>query len=434
MAKQPPHPHDDEIAREVDELLKKLPAAELEEEAESAAGDSGASPDDVEPDVEEPDQSFEGRYPRAMAWGRVGLAVVLAGLMSQWPYTAACDHPLFVYLGAVGVVLIAGVWSGIWAWRRRIAVAHVLALGVIAYGGVLAAATVLPRVGYAKATAAWSCASVETAPALTPQRRPTDVGYAPLGPDSVYYASTGTGPPVLLVGGTSLDHRQWDELAFQLGSGYRVIRYDAPGSGRSPSPSVPVTPIEVLDAVYREFRLARARIVGHAAGGTLALDYANRYPDRVEALALMSARPTGYRAFTPFDQNRAQVTQIARRDGVVGVAEFFLSDAYYLPEARLRRPMRERIDVLLRQNAKVWTVTPDTSAAPEPDVDLSGITVPVLVIIPELDYPDLVALADTIVAGIPGAERVSVAQRGHMLQVSEPERLGQFLFDFFARD
>jgi hypothetical protein len=90
-------------------------------------------------------------------WFRVGLGVALAAGMTQWPYFHACGTSLFLYLGAVGVLGVSGIWGALSSWRRRMGLAHLLSLIVVAWGGVLAAATILPRIGYAKRAAEWWC-------------------------------------------------------------------------------------------------------------------------------------------------------------------------------------------------------------------------------------------------------------------------------------
>lgn len=94
---------------------------------------------------------------RIATWFRVGLGALLGLAMTQWPYFHACGTALFLYLGAAGVVGLAGLWGAVTAWRRRMGLAHVVALLVSLWGGVLVAAAVLPRVGYAKRAALWWC-------------------------------------------------------------------------------------------------------------------------------------------------------------------------------------------------------------------------------------------------------------------------------------
>jgi hypothetical protein len=97
-------------------------------------------------------------------WGvflRLTLTVALGVGMVFWPYSARCGIGLAGYLGAVGALVVSGVWSSVWTWRHRAAKAHTLSLLLVLWGLVLGGLDVLPRTGYAKATAAhpenWSC-------------------------------------------------------------------------------------------------------------------------------------------------------------------------------------------------------------------------------------------------------------------------------------
>lgn len=92
---------------------------------------------------------------------RLGLACVLGVAIAFWPYGARCGVGLAGYLGAVTTLIVAGIWSSIWTWKHRSAKAHMVSLLLLTWGIVLAAADVLPRVGYAKTSANhpanWTC-------------------------------------------------------------------------------------------------------------------------------------------------------------------------------------------------------------------------------------------------------------------------------------
>lgn len=92
---------------------------------------------------------------------RLALACVLGVAIMFWPYGAKCGVGLAAYLASVTTLVVAGVWSSIWTWKHRAAKAHTVSLLLITWGLVLAAADVLPRVGYAKPTAvhpaSWTC-------------------------------------------------------------------------------------------------------------------------------------------------------------------------------------------------------------------------------------------------------------------------------------
>lgn len=92
-------------------------------------------------------------------WGCVSLGVLLAAAVPAWPYENDCGQWLFLYLGSVSLVVIAGLWGARVSWRGRIGWAHVLAVMTIIWGLALTAHQVLPRepIFYAKTRLAWRC-------------------------------------------------------------------------------------------------------------------------------------------------------------------------------------------------------------------------------------------------------------------------------------
>ncbi len=145
-----PRDWDKEMA-EIDKVLAKTPPAQLTER--SSAGTPQTSNPGRGGSVTAP----AGRRQALSTWFRVGLGVALAAGMTQWPYFHACGPSLFLYLGAIGMVGLAGIWGLITTWRRRMGLAHTMSLLVLLSGGILAAATILPRSGYAKRSATWIC-------------------------------------------------------------------------------------------------------------------------------------------------------------------------------------------------------------------------------------------------------------------------------------
>ena len=100
-----------------------------------------------------------GRLGTFTTWLRVLLGLTLAVGITQWPYPTACGLNLAVYLGAIGTVIVAGLWSSISSWRRRLGLAHALSLLELLWGLILAAREILPRAGYARHARTWSCSS-----------------------------------------------------------------------------------------------------------------------------------------------------------------------------------------------------------------------------------------------------------------------------------
>ena len=142
---QQPRDWDKELAA-IDKVMAKAPAQLPAQGGGGTPAGRPAAPVNV-----------VGRKAVFFTWLRVLLAVLVAAAMTQWPYSHACGVNLFIYLGAVGGVIAAGLWSGITSWQRRLGLAHTIALLVTLWGLVLAAAQILPRIGYARHIAQWWC-------------------------------------------------------------------------------------------------------------------------------------------------------------------------------------------------------------------------------------------------------------------------------------
>lgn len=108
---------------------------------------------------QEPPRRAVDRKARGGVWLRVGLAGTVAVAMTQWPYASDCGFGLTGYLAAACAVIATGVWGSVFSWRGRMGFAHVVALAVVAWGATLWTRELLPRVGYARAEASWSCAA-----------------------------------------------------------------------------------------------------------------------------------------------------------------------------------------------------------------------------------------------------------------------------------
>ena len=127
-------------------------------------------------------------------------------------------------------------------------------------------------------------------PALEPRR----TGFLPVsGGHELYFEESGTatGTPALFVhggpgGGTSPDHRRFFDP-----EAYRIVLFDQRGSGRS-RPHASLEQNTTWDLVADMERLREALhverwlVFGGSWGSTLALAYAERYPERVRALVL----------------------------------------------------------------------------------------------------------------------------------------------------
>ena len=98
----------------------------------------------------------------------------------------------------------------------------------------------------------------------------------------------GEGVPLLLITGIGAHVDMWEPFAREMGD-HRLIAFDAPGTGGSQRPCLPLRmPALAARAVALLDRLGveRADVLGYSWGGGLAQELARRSPDRVRRLVL----------------------------------------------------------------------------------------------------------------------------------------------------
>jgi hypothetical protein len=146
----------------VDKLLKQLP------HADPTLSAAGAKPKRPPPPRSRTPLS-SGRPKRQSTplgvWVKVLVALVLGVAITQWPYLHDCGLASVPYLAIAAMIVIMAAWAAAGSWKHRMPVAHVLSLGLILWGLIVAAHDVLPRVGYARAEGTWACA-IESEPAV----------------------------------------------------------------------------------------------------------------------------------------------------------------------------------------------------------------------------------------------------------------------------
>jgi non-heme chloroperoxidase len=123
-----------------------------------------------------------------------------------------------------------------------------------------------------------------------------DVGTENGAPIKIYYEDHGSGQPVVLIHGYPLNADSWErQEAELLPAGYRVIRYDRRGFGRSSKPTVGYdydTFAADLNVLLEHLDLRDVVLVGFSMGSGEVTRYLGRYGSaRVAKAVLMGAIP-----------------------------------------------------------------------------------------------------------------------------------------------
>ena len=114
-----------------------------------------------------------------------------------------------------------------------------------------------------------------------------------------YWTAGNSGPPLILLHGIGGSVEAWHKSMAALGQHHRVYAVDFPGCGRSDRSTASLRPhfLTGLATFVARFMdsmgIERAILVGSSLGGAVALECAYRFPQRVEALALISSAGFG---------------------------------------------------------------------------------------------------------------------------------------------
>jgi|SRR6185436_4192982 len=132
------------------------------------------------------------------------------------------------------------------------------------------------------------------APFSVPQTAQIREAQAPLpGVRLGYLDSGGIGIPVVFLHAATGSSRAWEyQIPAFTAAGYRFIAFDRRGYGRTiidPSGPQPGTAADDLENLVKFLGIDRFHLVGTAAGGFGALDYALSYPARLRSLVVANS-------------------------------------------------------------------------------------------------------------------------------------------------
>ncbi len=247
-----------------------------------------------------------------------------------------------------------------------------------------------------------------TLPVPPPLPSPASTGRVTHDGARLWYATFGSGPPVVLLHGGLANGNYWSNQVAALSPTHRVIVIDSRGHGRSTRDARPYTyelmasdVVAVMDALD----VHRAAIVGWSDGAIVGLVMAMKHPEHVARVFAFAANmdPSGVKPDT-------MQTPVFSRFAARGQGEY---DAIS-PTPGGYPAFRASIE-------HMWAVEPNYTAA-----DLARIAVPVAIV--DGDHDEAIEPAHTayLARSIPGARLIILPGLSHFAMLQDPAAFADY--------
>jgi len=257
------------------------------------------------------------------------------------------------------------------------------------------------------------------------------VTFARLRDRSIAFEDTGgDGTPVVLLHAATGSAPMWErQLPALQQAGHRCVAFDRVGSGQSTldADADPASAADDLQALVEHLALGRFHLVGTAAGGIVALDYAATFQHHLRSLVV--ANSIGGVQDEEYLAMQARLRPTPAFDALP-------------PDVRELGPSYRAAD---EEGTARWVELVRASRAPHPIVSpqrprnqltfagLESIAVPALLLTGDADLYCPPSVLRLFAARLPNSQMVVVPESGHSAYWEQPEIFNRAVLDFIAK-
>jgi 3-oxoadipate enol-lactonase len=256
-----------------------------------------------------------------------------------------------------------------------------------------------------------------------------------IGNIEMFYEVYGSGEPVVLIHGLSMDSSTWFNQIPVLSQKYQIIVFDNRGVGQTDAPKENYSTEMMADdtvALLKFLNVDNAHILGFSMGGMIAQIVALKYPELVKSLLLTStaaqfparAKHLVQTWLRMLNENVSLETRI--REGFLWVYtdEFFEDDETVMASVNLAidhpHPLSNhgfagQVAALMKHNTRS---------------QINQISVPTLVLIARDDALIPIEFSEELTARIPKAKLVILERGGHNCWMEFPELFNRAVMQF----
>ena len=253
----------------------------------------------------------------------------------------------------------------------------------------------------------------------------------------IAYAEAGAGEPLILVHGTLGDQRSFVPQMEAFGAAFHVMalsmRHCWPGQWQDGGDFTIARHVADVAGFIRALGQGPVRLLGHSRGGHIAFRVAEQHPELVRALIL--AEPGGEldESLGGAPASGAQAASFAAAAALIGASEVEKGLTLFAeytggPGAWDRRPEDRRAQA--RDNARTLLGQVHEQRRPYSRAAAEALRLPTLLLGGDRSQPQFATILDALQAVLPQAQRVTIAQATHNLNLDNPADFNQAVLAF----
>ena len=237
-------------------------------------------------------------------------------------------------------------------------------------------------------------------------------------------------PTIVFVHGAGLDHSTFGlQSRYFAYHGRNVLAVDLPGHGRSEGPPQPTIAAmaEWLFKLLDSLDVRRASVVGHSMGALIALEAADRQPERIERVACIGVA-------YPMKVSEGFLEAARRNEQAAFDMETIWGHAAHVPFGGNPNPgMWMYGDMLARlRRLAPGVLYNDLKACHEYSSSFSNVNCPVLLLLGRRDAMTPPRGAKTLQESLARAQTKILEPSGHTLMAEAPDATLDALIEFFG--
>ncbi len=268
----------------------------------------------------------------------------------------------------------------------------------------------------------------------------TTTGYVDVGNGKLWYEIGGEGDTLVLIHAGFVDSHMWDDQWDAFTKHYHVIRFDQRGYGKSDPAQGPISRRDDLLRLLDGLGVERAALLGCSMGGEAVMDIALEHPERILALIVASAAPSGFQMQGAPPRYVMEMMEAAQKGDVERTSDLQIRiwvDGPFREPEQVNSSVRQRAAEMNHIPVKQGTfftadVQPIKPLNPPASTRLKEIGVPMLIIAGALDDPEILRAADIMASEIKGAQKVILPNSAHLLNMENPQMFNQAVLSFLG--